>query len=71
MVTAVSADRDRWFWEGDLRVESDDSGRFVFHHVAAGAWNVVADPVTAKPEDRRTVTAGATDVELLSRAHRR
>jgi hypothetical protein len=69
-VTAVSTDRDRCVWEGALEVQADDSGRFVFHHVAAGEWYVAADLVTAKPEDRRKVSAGATDVTLVSRARR-
>ena len=41
-VTTFSTDRDRAFWEGRFEVQADENGRFVFHHVAAGQWRVVA-----------------------------
>ena len=70
-VTAVSVDRDRSAWEGALETQSDDSGRFLFRHVGPGEWYIAADLVTARPEDRLKVSAGATDVKLVSRAQGR
>ena len=70
-VVAISADRERSSWEGRLGAQADANGRFVFHHVAAGQWRVVADSVvTAKPEDWQTVSAGTTDLKLVSRRRR-
>ena len=69
-VVAASTDRDRGAWEGALEVQADANGRFVFHHVGAGQWHVVADNVFAKPEDARIVSAGTTDLKLVSRARR-
>ena len=70
-VTASSTDRDRAAWEGRFEVQADENGRFVFHHVAAGQWRVVAGSlVFAKPEDWQTVAAGATDLKLVSRTRR-
>jgi hypothetical protein len=70
-VIAISTDRERSSWEGRLEVQADGSGRFTFHHLAAGQWRVVTDSVvTAKPQDWQTVTAGAIDLKLVTRKRR-
>ena len=68
LVTASSADRDRVFWEGSLETDTDADGRFAFPHLAAGAWNVRANPY-ATGAVTRTITidpAGTPDIELVA-----
>lgn len=71
-VATSSADRDRVSWEGSLETITDADGRFAFRHLAAGAWNVRANPY-AKDAVTRTITidpGGAPDIELAVPARR-
>jgi len=63
-VMALSTDKDRTAAEGSIEVVAGADGRFAFHHLSAGQWQLLADRRSSE-QVKTEVTAGTDNVRLI------